>query len=138
GSTEPDAAVAAELEAASDAASARGSPGLAAELGEAAARLTPDGDPAARRRLVSAAEHHVAEGHPARGREILDGLIRELPAGPERAALLWRMSHMSEDSTDEALRLCEQALGEAAGDPGLSAAIHTALGVFTWIAGDLP
>jgi DNA-binding CsgD family transcriptional regulator len=139
GVTTADAAIAAELDAASRAAAARGAPGLAAELGEAAANLAPDTDRAEReRRLVSAAEYRVAEGDPARGRELLDGLIGELPAGPQRAALLWRRSHMSEDSTEEAISLCEQALREAAGDPGLSSAIHTALGVFTWIAGDLP
>jgi DNA-binding CsgD family transcriptional regulator len=134
-----DAAVAAELEDAAQRAAARGAPGLAAELSEAAARLTPADEADDRaRRLVDAAEHHVAEGHPTRARELLEGLIDELEPGPRRAALLWRLSYTTELSIDEAVRLCEQALDEAAGDPALCADIHTALGVFTWIAGDLP
>jgi DNA-binding CsgD family transcriptional regulator len=36
----------------------------------------------------------------------------------------------------QSIRLCERALDEADGDPGLSAEIHTSLGVFTWIAGE--
>ena len=139
GLEQPDAAVANELEASSRAAAARGAPGLAAELGEAAARLTPEGALVDRkRRLVDAAEHHVAEGHPARGRELLERLIHQLAQGRERAALLWRIAHTMNDSTAEAIRLCEQALDEAEGDLALTADIHTALGVFTWIAGDLP
>lgn len=133
----PDASVAAQLEAAARGAAARGAPGLAAELDEAAARLTPAGDQTARkRRLVSAADHHVAEGHPARGREVLEGLIGELQPGPERAALLRRLSHTIEDAT-QGLRLCEQALVEAHGDPALCADVHTSLATFTWLMGDL-
>ncbi len=35
------------------------------------------------------------------------------------------------------IRLCEQALAETGGAPEIEAQIHTALGVFTWLAGDL-
>jgi DNA-binding CsgD family transcriptional regulator len=90
-----------------------------------------------RRRLVAAAEHHVAAGDPSRAREILEGLVPSLGAGPERAALLWRLADTIGDTLDEPIRLCEQALVEAEGDPALTSEVHTALGVFTWIAGDL-
>jgi DNA-binding CsgD family transcriptional regulator len=133
-----DTAVAVELDEASRAAAARGGPGLAAELSEAAARLTPDGDRAGRmRRLVRASDYHVAEGHPARGRELLELLVAELDPGPDRAALLWRLSHTIGDSIEEAIRLSERALDEAEGEPALCADIHTSLGILTWVAGEL-
>jgi DNA-binding CsgD family transcriptional regulator len=133
---QPDEGVASELESAAGAAAGRGAPETAARLAERAAELTPAGDDLQRRRrLASAAEHHVASGDPSRAREILDVLVAALPAGPERARLLWRLADAVDDVA-ESIRLCERALDEAAGDPGLSAEIHTALGVFTWIAGE--
>ncbi|HEX5617262.1 MAG TPA: AAA family ATPase [Solirubrobacteraceae bacterium] len=133
---EPDAQIASELERAASAAADRGAPETAARLAERAAELTPDGDePGRRRRLAAAAEHHVASGDPGRARAILDALVADLPAGPERARLLWRLAD-AVDGTAKSILLCERALDEAAGDPALSAEIHTALGVFTWIAGD--
>ncbi len=132
---QPDEAVAAELELAAGAAADRGAPEAAARLAERAAELTPaDGD-ARRRRLAAAAEHHVASGDPARARAILDALVAALPAGPERARLLHRLAD-AVDAVADSIRLCERALEEAAGEPALSAEIHTALGVFTWIAGE--
>ena len=133
---EADERIASELEQAASVAADRGAPETAARLAERAAELTPAGDePGRRRRLAAAAEHHVASGDPHRAREIFDGLVAALPAGPERARLLWRLADAVDD-TAESIRLCERALDEAAGDPALSAEIHTALGVFTWIAGD--
>jgi DNA-binding CsgD family transcriptional regulator len=130
-----DERIASELEQVAAGAADRGAPETAARLAERAAELTPRDDEAARRRRsAAAAEHHVASGDPARAREILDALVAALPAGPERARLLWRLAD-AVDGAAESIRLCERALGEAAGDPALSAEIHTALGVFTWIAG---
>jgi hypothetical protein len=132
---EPNERVADELESAAGVAASRGAPETAARLAERAAELTPtDGDPR-RRRLASAAEHHIASGDPGRARAILDALVAAVPAGPERAQLLWRLAD-AVDGVAESIRLCERALDEAAGDPALSAEIHTALGVFTWIAGE--
>jgi DNA-binding CsgD family transcriptional regulator len=131
---EPDEHVASELESAAAVAADRGAPETAARLAERAAELTPQDGEARRRRLAAAAEHHVASGDPARARAILDALVVAVPAGPERARLLWRLADAVDD-VEESIRLCERALGEAAGDPSLAAEIHTALGVFTWIAG---
>jgi DNA-binding CsgD family transcriptional regulator len=132
---QPDEGVAGELEAAAGVAAGRGAPETAARLAERAAELTPVDGEQRRRRLAAAAEHHVASGDPSRARAILDKLVAGLPAGPERARLLWRLAD-AVDGVDESIRLCERALEEAAGDPALSAEIHTALGVFTWIAGE--
>jgi DNA-binding CsgD family transcriptional regulator len=137
GSEGPDESLATELESAARLAAARAGPEIAAELAEAAARLTPTAGPSARRRLGDAAEYHVAAGDPARGRELLEQAVAGLDRGPERAAFLWRLADTIGDSIEESIRLCEQALDEADGDPSLTAEIHTALGVFTWIAGDL-
>lgn len=135
---EADEAIAAELERAAGLAAARGAPESAGALAEHAARLTPsDRDSEHRRRLTEAAEHHIASGDPARGRSILEELIAGLSPGPERADLLWRLADAVGDDLPESIRLCEQALGEAGDDPALGARIHTALGVFTWIGGDL-
>jgi DNA-binding CsgD family transcriptional regulator len=134
----PDAPAAEELEAAAAAAAARGSTQHAAELAEASARLTPAHDDAAqRRRLAAAAGQHVAAGDPDRGRRILGEIVERLPPGGERAAMLWRLADTIGDSIEEPIRLCERALDEAGDDPARRAEIHTALGVFRWIAGDL-
>lgn len=68
---------------------------------------------------------------------MLEQLVGELPAGPARADVLWRLADAGGIDFQESIRLGEQALEEAGGDPAVSARIHTALGVFTWIAGDL-
>jgi DNA-binding NarL/FixJ family response regulator len=132
---QPDERVASELESAAGVAADRGAPETAARLAERAAELTPADGAARRRRLAAAAEHHVASGDPGRARAILDALVGGVEAGPERARLLWRLADAVDDVA-ESIRLCERALDEAAGEPGLSAEIHTALGVFTWIAGE--
>lgn len=138
GTEEPDEMVADELEAAAQLAASRGAPAPAALLAEHAARLTPShARDDRRRRLSDAAERHIASGDRARGRTILEQLVGEVPAGPLRADLLWRLADAGGIDFQESIRLAEQALEEAGGDPAVSARIHTALGVFTWIAGDL-
>ncbi len=131
-----DERIATELEEAAGTAASRGAPETAARLAERAAELTPPADePLRRRRLAAAAQHHVASGDPSRARAILDALVAGLVAGPERARLLWRLAD-AVDGVAESIRLCERALDEAAGDPALSAEIHTGLATFTWIAGE--
>lgn len=134
----PDAPIAAELAAAAALAAGRGDPATAAMLLDHAARRTPADAPGDRlRHLVARAHHLVAAGDPDRGRAVLDSLVAELPAGPQRAALLWRLADTLSDRIDRSIALCEQALDEADGDLVLTAEIHTALGVFTWLSGDL-
>jgi len=57
--------------------------------------------------------------------------------GPERADLLWRLADTIGDDLERSIGLCEEALVEADGSAAIEARIHTALGVFTWLAGDL-
>ena len=68
---------------------------------------------------------------------MLRDLVDEAPAGPARADLLWRLADAGGIDLQESIRLSEQALDEAGDDPAVCARIHTALGVFTWIVGDL-
>lgn len=138
GTVAPDERVAATLEDAAASVAARGDPRRAAELAEAAARLTTAGDRAGlRRRRLLVTENLVAAGDPARARALLEAMIGEAGEGPERAALLWRLADTIGATLGEPIALCEQALREAGDDPALLADIHTALGTFTWLAGDL-
>jgi DNA-binding CsgD family transcriptional regulator len=131
---EPDEGVAAELEEAAEHAAARGAPESAATLMERAAALTTAGERQSRRRLAAAADHHVAAGDTARGRRTLEQLIDGMTPGPERADLLWRLGDLG-DSHAASVRLCEQALEEAAGEPAVSAAVHIQLAVLTGVIG---
>ena len=131
-------ATACELDRAVLVVAERGAPELAAQLAEHAARLTPcERTEERHRRLVQATDHHIASGDPARARAILEEVAAELPMGPARADVLWRLADTIGDDIGESIRLCEQALAEADGLAAIEARIHTALGVFTWIAGDL-
>jgi DNA-binding CsgD family transcriptional regulator len=131
-------AVAGEVEEGGRIAAGRGAAEAAAKLYEHAARLTPpESEQDARRRLVESAEHYVAAGDQRRGRSILEGLVESMSPGPERAAALWRLADAVEDDLATSIRLCEQALAEATREPALLSEIHTALGVFRWLVGDL-
>jgi DNA-binding NarL/FixJ family response regulator len=133
-----DEAVAAELEASADAAARRGAPALGAFLAEQSARLTPRSDAAAsRRRRRTGAMHRISAGDPAAARGVLERLAEETDQGPERAVTLLYLADTVGDDLERSIALAEQALAEAGDDPALGAQIHTALGVFTWLAGDL-
>jgi DNA-binding CsgD family transcriptional regulator len=133
-----DADLAARLEATADMSATRGAPAFAAELALAAARLTPPGSaPDVLRRTMVAAEHLVAAGDPTQARVLLGGRIAETLPGSDRAGLLLQLAGTIGDSIAEPIRLCEQALAECSGDARLASRIHTSLGVYTWIAGDL-
>ena len=138
GTVDPSAGVAADLEAASGRALKRGAPEMAAELAGHAARLTPPDDPVSRRRrLVAMADQLLSAGDPARARSILETVVAELDAGPERADVLWRLADSVGDDLGLSTRLSEQALTEAGDDAELKTSIRLALGVFTWLSGDL-
>jgi len=133
----PDAAAADELEQASHLAQRRGAPISAAALAEMAASLTPHHDSERQRaRLVDASDSHMAAGNPARARAILDGLIADLLPGPARARMLLRRADVSGDDVAEQTALCEQALVEAGGDPGIQAPVHLELATLSWLGGD--
>jgi DNA-binding CsgD family transcriptional regulator len=115
----PDPSVAAALEEAARGAAARGAPGVAAELTEQAARLTPsDRAEDARRRGADAAYYHFESGDSRRARGMLERLVVELPAGPERAGVLVRLAFTRayDDDVHAASELNLQALDEARDD----------------------
>jgi DNA-binding CsgD family transcriptional regulator len=89
---DPNEGVARALDAAAEGARRRGARAGAAELLEHAARLTPpELASEQRRRTRDAAYLHFESGDTARGRVMLESLAAELPAGPERAAVLVRL-----------------------------------------------
>ena len=114
--TTPEESVAAELDVAAERARARGARAAAAELLEHAARLTPPGLASEqRRRTRDAAYLHFESGDTSRGRAMLEALATELPAGPERAAVLVRLglTRAYDDDLHAATDLFLQAEKEA-------------------------
>jgi len=127
GATGPDANVAAALDGAALTALARGAPEAGAELLALAAQLTPSAHAAERRRrLLHAADAYVTAGALADARAVLNGLLAELGAGEERAAVLLRLGTLADD-LGQAQPLLDHARREAS-DDGLLARIHLALG----------
>ena len=124
---EPDAEIAAELEAAADLAIARGAPIVAAELGEHALRATSTSAPEDRhRRALATARAHLASGEGARPRAIALELLAAAPAGTVRAEALVLQSEL--EGAHRALELLEEALEHAAGNAALEASLHWRLG----------
>ena len=135
--TDPDEAIAAELEASAKVAARRGAPGLGVFLAEHAARLTPADEEFARRRWLLAAALSISAGDPGSARTTLEAMSAVLPAGHERARVLLLLAAAVGDDVPLSIELCERALLEATGEPALAAEAHTTLGVLTWIHGDL-
>jgi DNA-binding CsgD family transcriptional regulator len=128
-SAEPDRAIAAILEDASQAALERGAAAGAADLAEQALRLTPPADVAdARRRLYLAADRHDLAGDTDRAIALLERARDEAAGGVERAEALVRLADVQDDPR-ATVPLYRQALAEAAGDDSLVATIHTRLAV---------
>ena len=123
---EPDAEVAAALDAAATAARARGAPASAAELAEIALRLTSPTDPASlSRRLCAAADHQFAAGSTTRARTLLEQAFADAPRGPERARVALQLAAQLGWQDYVAERsLLDQALRDAGADPRLRAEIH--------------
>jgi DNA-binding CsgD family transcriptional regulator len=120
----PDEAVALELEEAAESVAARGAPSSSASLLEDAARVTPESESAdRRRRMLAAAEQHFYAGDHDRSRELLEPLVEDVPAGPDRARILARLSQVAANEA-EGLALCRQALEESGGDRALEAELH--------------
>jgi DNA-binding CsgD family transcriptional regulator len=117
--TEPNRAAAAALDEAAERALARGAPRAAALLLERASALTPAGDEheATRRSLDAASAHHEA-GDTERARRLLEGELRRLHAGNERARGLLGLARVRsyDDDLRGAAALFEQAAAVA--EPG--------------------
>jgi DNA-binding CsgD family transcriptional regulator len=118
---EPDAAVAAAIEAGGTRARSRAAPEVAAELLAAALRLTPADDSAGRRRRrVAGAYHWVAVGDIGKGSALLADALEEEPPGEGRVDLEWRcaMLHFLAGDIATCIRLLASAR-EHTGDEGL-------------------
>jgi DNA-binding CsgD family transcriptional regulator len=85
-------------------------------LQEQAARLSPRNDATARqRRRIQAAEHFFHAGDRAHARALLEAVLADGPAGPERSAALHLLGQIraAEDSVADAIRYLEEALAHA-------------------------
>jgi DNA-binding CsgD family transcriptional regulator len=125
----PDAAAAAELDQAADAARARGAGDTAVELKDLAGRLTPPGDQLARlRRSIELANLRYFAGDPTGAREELVQWLDVLEASDERAEVLLELGTMRwiQGEADAGRALMSQAIGEAR-TPALLARIHARL-----------
>jgi ATP/maltotriose-dependent transcriptional regulator MalT len=137
----PDAAVAAEVEAAARAARARGAPSAAADLAEQARRLTPaDASDDSYRRAILAAEYLLDSGELDRSRELLEEFLAADPPEPVRAAALQRLGWVRyhQDSWGTASELFREASHAARSDPALQAVVDLDRAVACLVAGDLP
>ena len=105
------------LDAAADAARARGAPAAAAELVELAIGL--GGDKPWRR--IRAAEHHFKAGDTARARTLLESTVDQLQPGLLRGIALNLLAgiHMHNDTFVEAAGLLKPALDDAEANPAL-------------------
>ena len=112
----PDAAVASELDAAAEQATARGATAAAAELLELAAQLTSGNAAAARQRRVRAAGFHRLAGDLARAETLLEQLLREVSPGTERADILFELAMATFANPPAFTALCEQAWADVEQD----------------------
>ncbi|HEY8723510.1 MAG TPA: AAA family ATPase [Gaiellaceae bacterium] len=133
----PDESVAAALEDAGHAASARGATAEAARLLERALLLTAESDIEARaRRGSEAGRLYASIGDGVLGGELMRRAIDLLPEGLGRAMAIWLLL----DSTtriDDPVGLGEEALRHAGDDGDLSARIHSALGEIQLVRGEI-
>lgn len=104
----------AALDAAADAARARGAPAAAAELLEFAMRLGGDTD----LRRLQAAAHYFTAGDSGRAEELLAATLPRMPHGPLRAIATMQLAEIVIDHNDfdHGLELLAQALPDCASD----------------------
>ena len=131
--------VAAELDAATAHAAARGAAVVAAELSDLALARTPaEAVQERQRRRLAAARLHWLAGDLERTEALLDQLLADLPAGPERADVLLTVSRTGRTDIPGRARLCEQALADAADDDARATEACEQLAIFRWMSGDVP
>jgi DNA-binding CsgD family transcriptional regulator/Cdc6-like AAA superfamily ATPase len=134
----PHATLAAELEAAAQLAAARGATAAAAELAELAAAHTPQAMAAEqRRRRLAAAGFQRFSGDVERARASYEALLPQTRRGVERAAVLYALASMTKE-LPTTIRLCDDALKEAAGDDASCAEILGLRGIIRWGSGHVP
>jgi DNA-binding CsgD family transcriptional regulator len=119
----PDIVASSYLDAAADHAAARGAAAAAAELAELAAELTPDDPALERKRRVRAASLHRLAGNGDRAAAALEELLPDVPAGLERADVLFELVKTLSADTPTLLEYSEEALVEAEGDDARTARI---------------
>jgi DNA-binding NarL/FixJ family response regulator/ABC-type cobalamin/Fe3+-siderophores transport system ATPase subunit len=133
----PDETVAAALEAAAEAALARGAPSSAVELAMRARDMTPDVlTEAVNRRALLAGEVTWVAGDYEQARAMLQTVVDAATAGPLRAGALLRLARSSRDMRESA-RLCEEAWLEAEGDERLRTDIDASTAIFLHAGGDV-
>jgi DNA-binding CsgD family transcriptional regulator len=128
----PDAAVAAELEAAAGRQRARGAPEVAAELHDRAAELTPADDPAGRgRRRVAALRCRFDSGDYAATETGAVAVAGELTGDARAEALLMRavVAYVTA-GYDPAIALAGEALAAAPAGSRLAGRVHAHLALF--------
>jgi DNA-binding CsgD family transcriptional regulator len=118
----PSEVVASELDVAAASAGERGSTSAAAELCELAAASSPDTTRARERRLRAADFHRLA-GDPGRAAQLLEQLLYEVPAGVERADVLFALAVNQYVDRRLVEGLCSEALAHAGDDPSRCAEI---------------
>jgi len=124
--SEPDAAVATELDLGARRAQDLGAFAVAAELGEHAIRLTPRHATDERyRRGLTAPPPHQAAGEWTRARTIAVELLTAIGVGSWRAETLILLAEL--ESLDRGAELLDQALREPDVDPALASLIHCRL-----------
>lgn len=134
----PAADVAADLERAAGHAAARGATAAAAELAELAVELTPPGEPSDRgRRKMNAAGFHFRSGDLEQARTILAQLLNEVPHGRERADVLLALALNGRSDLPTRVRLCREAINEAAADEARCAGVKGYLAICLWRMGDV-
>ena len=111
---DPDAAIAAELEAAAGRAGRRGAASVAAELAGHSVRVTPPGDvEAASRRALAGISFWAAAGEPERAVAMTDELLAGMPNGATRLEAITLRVFLDIDRGEEVL---SRALAEAGDD----------------------
>ncbi len=136
----PDEVLAAAIEEGATLARARGAPEIAAELAEAAVRLTPPEQPdQVRRRLVAAGYHRVTAGEISQGRAHMAAAVENMPAGPDRAEIQWRLAMLTflHGDLGGTVRLMESALRECGDDAAVTARVAAKYTGMLWWQGRL-
>lgn len=124
----------AALDAAADAARARGAPAAAAELLEFAMRLGGDTD----LRRVQAAAHYFTAGDSERAGELLAATLPRMPHGPLRAIASMQLAGIVMDRNDfqRGLQLLDEALADSEYDQTLQVYCLLTLGMAQTNTGD--